>query len=571
MKKKKKINIFRFFLVLLLAALVGLATIFTCMKLSEFLHPSKYIYAPTNKIQIKIPYKKHGEIEETILELSRGTIVELRKTGKNTSTVRYNGKEFDIDNKYLVDTLDECVQTDYVYPRRLVNLREEKGGNLSDKIVKKGEKVEVLSVSGKDLDTETGIVKWYEVQVGKNKYWLSGYYVETSKELAIQNYGQAVTYSTYWDEYYGDGYSYDAYIAQPDYKPFLQNQNYEDNPIQADINAVHVSLQYLKQYKDYYLSLIETTGINSICVEVKGDGGYIWYESDIPSKYIKDTSAVVGYTVMTKKEMSKLFKEFQDAGYYIIARMVTFKDSLYALNNVKDSLTDDKGELLYHNEEYWPSAYSRNVWMYYVDLAKEIAQCHVNEIQFDYVRFPDGTLSKSLEGTIDFKNKYKESKVAALQSFLMYAKEELVPYHVYLSADLFAWPVVAEDDQDIGQFLTADAVVCDAISPMPYTDHFSNGSMGIADPTAEPEETLYQFSTITKRQMDKITTSCLYRTWIQAYGGFTKDDMIAQIRGINRAGYEGYLVWFGNGDPSSLDINKEGYIDSSLNKEDTED
>jgi len=38
-------------------------------------------------------------------------------------------------------------------------------------------------------------------------------------------------------------------------------------------------------------------------------------------------------------------------------------------------------------------------------------------------------------------------------------------------ADMFAWPIVACDDQDIGQFLPAIANVVDIICPMPYLDH----------------------------------------------------------------------------------------------------
>lgn len=38
----------------------------------------------------------------------------------------------------------------------------------------------------------------------------------------------------------------------------------------------------------------------------------------------------------------------------------------------------------------WPSAYSRGAWQYNVELAKEaVHEMGFNEIQFDYVRFPE--------------------------------------------------------------------------------------------------------------------------------------------------------------------------------------
>ena len=139
-----------------------------------------------------------------------------------------------------------------------------------------------------------------------------------------------------------------------------------------------------------------------------------------------------------------------------------------------------------------------------------IAQAVKNEIQFDYVRFPDGTASANSK--LNFHNTYKESKAAAIQGFLQYAKEELSPKHVYVAADMFAWPIVACDDQDIGQFLPAIANVVDIICPMPYLDHFSNGSFNIDDPVEKPYDTLYAFTKISDEQLKSIKYPSKYLT-----------------------------------------------------------
>ncbi|MDD7280988.1 MAG: putative glycoside hydrolase [Erysipelotrichaceae bacterium] len=567
--RKKNIMWGRFTLVAILTCCIVLLGILGCFRLSEFLHPTKYIKIDENTINIKIPYKENGEIVENVLTLPRGTSVEVRESSanSNSSMIRYQGKEFSIDNKYLADSLDECVKTDYVYPRRLVNLYSSKNGKLSNAIVEKGEQVKVVDVSGQDLNLDTGVVNWYKVEKNDKTYWLNGHYVETNKAALEKSYSSSIVYSTYWDQFYGDKYSKNAYIDQVDYKPFAKI-SYEDNPIRTDLNCLHVSLNNLVNYKDYFLNLNKTTSINSYCVELKGDEGYLWYKSDVPDQYMSKNNSVCDNAIVSKNELSKLFKEFQDEGYYMIGRIVAFKDNLFAMNNKSAALTDKKGNLLLHNNSYWPSAYSRETWMYIVDIAKEVAQCNVNEIQFDYVRFPDGMLQSTLDEAIDFKNKYNESKVSALQGFLMYAKLSLMDQQVYVGADIFAWPVVAEDDQDIGQFLPAMASVVDVISPMPYLDHFSQGSMGIEEPTLEPMETLYKFSSIAMRQLDKIESSCVYRTWIQGYSCST-NDIQEQIKGINKAGYEGYMVWYGNGNPNDYQKLEEGFIDSAIEKEES--
>ena len=60
--------------------------------------------------------------------------------------------------------------------------------------------------------------------------------------------------------------------------------------------------------------------------------------------------------------------------------------------------------------------------------------------------------------------------------FLMYAKDELHKMNVYVSADVFgesSWGYVTA----YGQYFPAISNVVDAISAMPYTDHYeaSNG------------------------------------------------------------------------------------------------
>ena len=549
-------------------ALIATAFLVSCLTaiisgIYNAIHPVRYIYSKENTLQVSVPYIVDGEAAEKNISIPRGTAVRLSEKKENESSFQYEGMQITLDNSYLKNTLEECIQIDTIYPRRLLNLREKKDGPLCDKVVKKGEEVHVSKIDIDDLDTTTGEIRWYQIEKDGHKYWVNGKYVETDKDLATKNWNTNITYSTYWDAYYGDGYSKDAYIDQIDYKP-TQTANYTDNPLLENCNAVHVSLENMIQNKDYYLNLNKETGINAYVVELKGDAGYLWYDFKAADEYLSDPQQAKSNALVTIKELKALFKEFQEQGYYIIGRIVTFKDQIFALQNSKESITDKNGNLVIHNDEYWPSAYSRKAWMYNVAIAKEIAQCNVNEIQFDYVRFPDG-LSASMD-SIDLKNTYNESKTAALQGFLQYAKEELEPYHVYVAADVFAWPLVAQDDQDIGQFYLAIANSVDVICPMPYSDHFSAGAMGIEDPGSEPGKVLEEYTQLAAKEMKELDNPPVYRSWIQAYGDLSPDEIKDQIKGINDSGYEGYMVWYGFGKPENLDTNKAGYIDSTLQK-----
>lgn len=546
----------------IIALIIIVAAMIVCVPIIDtYVHPVRYIKTQSDSLNVTISYYEGEEAAQSTISIPRGAEVELREQDDKTSQILYDGQVYTVNNENLTDNLEEAIKTNYVYPRRLFNLQKNKHGKLSNTIVKKGEKLKVVSINMDDYNQKTGKIRWYRVEKNHKKFWISGSHVETTKAAAMENYAQDIVYSTYWDDDYGKGYSEDAYVTQMDYKP-QSKVRYKDNPMKSNINSLHVSLSNLKNNKDYYLSLKNKTGINSFTIELKGDGGNIFYDSDVPEKYLSKPSEALSGSVMSKSELKSLIKELQDAGYYVIARSVTFKDSIFAKQNKKESIVDKSGKFITLNDEYWPSVYSRKAWMYNVDICKEIAEMGVNEIQFDYCRFPDGTASQ--KDDLNLRNKYDESKASAIQGFLTYAKDELQPYHVYVAADVFAWPIVVQDDQDIGQFFPAIANVVDVVCPMPYTDLFEAGSMDIEDPTAAPKKTLYKFSDIAKRQMENIGTQAVYRTWIQAYSPFGAKEIKKEIQGINKAGFEGYLVWFGNGDPEDIKSIQKGLIDSKI-------
>lgn len=529
--------------------------------LQHQIHPTKYINATADTLTIHVPYFNNGEADEKKMTLPRGAKVRVDEIGEQESVIEYNKEKISVKNKYLVDSLEDCLQIDKIYPRRLIHLRDKKDGKLTSKVLKKGESAKVVHIDSEDLNPNTGAIKWYEIKKDGKNYWIRGDCVETSEKMAQKNYAQNIIYSTYWDAYYGDGYSKEAYINQIDYKP-RKKQQYKNNPLPKDVNAIHTTLENLIKYKDYFLNLHKTTSINGIVIELKGDNGQLAYQSKVTKDYLSNPKEATEHSVATLPELKQLIQEFKEEGYYTIGRIVTFKDELFAIQNPKEAITDFQNHPIVHNNEYWPSAFSRKAWMYNVDIAKEIADCGINEIQFDYVRFPDGL--SSIDSEVNLHNKYKESRTSTLQGFLIYAKEELEPYKVYVAADVFAWPIVAQDDQDIGQFLPAITNVVDVVCPMPYTDHFSQGSMGIENPSLAPEETLYQFSKIYKKESDAIQNAAQYRTWIQGYD-FESKDIKEQIRGINKAGYQGYMVWYGGGNKDSFQYIEKGLIDSKIN------
>lgn len=532
---------------------ITVAFLFLLFTATVVLHPTRYIKCSANTLTVYKTYLEDGEAVVDKVQIPKGTKVKVYEKKDKTSIIVYNKNKFTVNNKNLTKHFEDAIQTDYVYCRRLVNLRESKGGKLSKAIVKKGEKIKVLSIDQNDWDEKTGKIRWYKISKNNKSYYVSGEYVETSKKLALKNYANNISYSTYWDDYYKDGYAKDAYISQVDYKP-QKKQSYKGNVMPDTVKAIHVSMNNFVNNQSYIENL---KGINTVIVEAKNDEGSIFYDSNVCDEYLSDPDLAVGNTVVSKKELKKIIKKYRKKGIYCVSRIVAFKDPVFAKDNPKESLTDKHDNLVVYNNQYWPSAYSRKAWMYNVAIAKECADLGFNEIQFDYVRFPDGTATSEIN--LDFHNMYKESKVAAVQGFLQYAKEELSPKGVYVAADIFAWPIVACDDQDIGQFLPAIANVVDVVSPMPYLDHFAKGSFGIVDPVQAPYDTLAAFTKISNVQLKGIKHAPKYRTWIQGYD-MTSRELKQQIKGLKDNKQPDYMVWLVSGDESDINKIKNGAV-----------
>ena len=182
------------------------------------------------------------------------------------------------------------------------------------------------------------------------------------------------------------------------------------------------------------------------------------------------------------------------------------------------------------------------------DLAVEAAQeMGFNEIQFDYVRFPDGTWRYDKD-EIDYRNLYQESKAQAIQRFLTYACDRLHAQGVYVSADVFG--ECAEDYVTAyGQYWPAISAVVDAISGMPYPDHYS--ATGSYRPWEHPYETLYQFGSMAAQRQQETASPAVVRTWIQCYNAIREpyntygpDEVGAQIKALRDTGCSGgYMTW----------------------------
>jgi hypothetical protein len=302
------------------------------------------------------------------------------------------------------------------------------------------------------------------------------------------------------------------------------------------------------------LKLVEETELNSMVIDIKDDFGKLQYqpEDDSPYKeiggpYIKDSAA--------------LLKTFEEKRIYPIARIVVFKDTYLATKRPELSFTQNGVVWKNGRGESFVNPFLKEVWEYNVGIAKEAAKMGFQDIQFDYVRFPEGfenkeqTFEYSKEEYENIKKDDVQKRVDAVTDFVAYAKKELEPFGVNVSVDIFGYAATLPEAPGIGQNFSKIASHVDVISSMIYPSHWTS-YFGIAKPDLQPYELVTEYAKHENEVLEALEDSPISRPWIQDftaswlgagnYKGYGKAEVEAQIRALNENGINEFLLWNAN-------------------------
>ena len=326
-------------------------------------------------------------------------------------------------------------------------------------------------------------------------------------------------------------------------------KEYKDNK-RVKVRGLYVSAHSvaLKGRLDELIELAKKNNINAFVIDIKGDYGELTFPmSDEINKYTKSANKKP-----RRKEIEPLIKKVKDNGIYTIARIVSFKDTIYAKENPDKIIVYKDGGKAFTNSDglVWVSAYDKNLWEYNVTVAKEAAKVGFNEIQFDYVRFPASNGGK-LDKVLNYRNTDNMTKAEAIQKYLNYAKKELSPYNVYISADIYGQVGSSSDDMSLGQFWEAVSSEVDYVSPMMYPSHYGKGVYGLAVPDANPYKTIYHSTKDSINRNNNISSPAIIRPWIQAFTAtwvkghinYGPNEVKEQIKAMKDLGVDEYILW----------------------------
>jgi hypothetical protein len=302
------------------------------------------------------------------------------------------------------------------------------------------------------------------------------------------------------------------------------------------------------------IALTRTSDVNALVIDIKGDRGVIDYPSAVPM------AASSGARSMTSiPDLGALAKSLHDQGIYAIARIVVFKDNPLATARPDLAIKRANGELFRDREKLaWTDPFQPEVWNYNIAIAVEAARAGFDEIQFDYLRFPD-----SVERLRLAKEPTRATRVEAIAGFLAEAKRQLAPYNVFLAADFFGYVCWNLDDTGIGQQLAELSKSADYLSPMLYPSGFQFGIPGYTNPVTHPYEIVHQSLERARTRLG--VSPKRFRPWLQAFKDyafdrrtFDADEVMAQIRAAKDFGSDGWMLWNARNDYSGIGVASSG-------------
>ncbi|HHY72463.1 MAG TPA: putative glycoside hydrolase [Bacillus bacterium] len=323
-----------------------------------------------------------------------------------------------------------------------------------------------------------------------------------------------------------------------------------------------------KNYLDYYggisknlsgsgknfagiMNLMDTTDLNAVVIDMKDDWGNLTYLPEEGSAF----TAIGKPYIKNPRELLELLEKKQ---VYPIARIVVFKDTVWAKQRPDLSFLDNGAVWKNGRKESFVNPFLKEVWDHNVQIAIEAAKLGFKEVQFDYVRFPEGfekrdqVLAYSMGEYKAIEMDNVQKRVQAITDFVAYAREKLKPYDVKLSVDIFGYTATLPEAPGIGQNFSKIAENVDVISSMIYPSHWTS-YFGIAKPDLQPYRLVSEYTKMENAKLNELKNRPISRPWLQDftatylgkgnYMHYGKAEVEAQIKALNENGIQEFLLW----------------------------
>jgi hypothetical protein len=295
------------------------------------------------------------------------------------------------------------------------------------------------------------------------------------------------------------------------------------------------------------LALADSTEINAFVVDVKDERG-IHYTSQVALAVELAQEGEI-----TIRDLTAFATEMRERGIYLMARIVVFKDPILSKARPQWSIRNPDGGIWVDRAgNTWVSPWDPDVWDYNLSIAEEVARAGFDEIQFDYVRFPEAYQSLPTQ----VHPRANGERTDAIVAFLDEARRRLHPLGVIVGADVFGLSPNDPRDVAIGQQWESILAAADHVLPMVYPSHyFPTHLRGVPRPNRMPYETVFTSLGMGVVRHQRLAaagvTPARVIPWLQAFNApwvdrdfdYGPEQARAQIRGVYDVGLEDWVFW----------------------------
>ncbi|NME35632.1 MULTISPECIES: putative glycoside hydrolase [Fusobacterium] len=326
-------------------------------------------------------------------------------------------------------------------------------------------------------------------------------------------------------------------------------KNVLEKHLKNDVRGIYVNSYSLRNRKklDKLIELTKDTEINTFVIDIKDESGKIICDMGEELDTLNPFARKEYYL----KSPEEIIKKLKENNIYLIGRIVVFKDEVYLKSFPEEKIKLNK------NKEMWVLPYSERFLNYIKFLCEEGIKLGVDEIQLDYVRFP--------ESSNEIKNKDKLSKPKTIQQFIKKIYETTKEKNIFLNIDVFGQVGTFQDDMGLGQYWEAISGYSDYISPMMYPSHYAKNSYGVDTPDFNPYKIVYETTKDSIERNSKVDNPAVIRPWIQGftakwiknYNIYTEFEINEQIKALEDLGIEEYLIWNASNEYNLISYKKE--------------
>lgn len=298
--------------------------------------------------------------------------------------------------------------------------------------------------------------------------------------------------------------------------------------------------------------LVKETELNAIVVDVKDEAGTLLWDIDHPLA----EAGGGGKWRDNYEGLEDRLQMLKDAGGWAIARIACFKDTRVADARPDLAVQNQSGKTWKARKNFsWLNPYQDEAGQWCIDVALAALEVGFDEIQFDYIRFPnagDGnTTGIHLPGVPPGRPREAWRHSDEIVDFLARASEQIHEAGGYVAADLFGLVTYdfRWDAGGTGQVLERIAEHVDFISLMVYPSHYNAGNYGLKPhPIEHPYATVW--NAMQEAQMRVQGLHAKIRPWLEdfsapwmGYPNHKPGHVTEQMRAVYENGIDGWMLW----------------------------